>query len=57
MTCEEIHAAGAKALIKYAAAEQIRKLLDAARDEYGAADWDSEDLETETLGLVTGDPE
>jgi hypothetical protein len=39
--------------LRFGTAKQIRDLLDGARKEYGAQDWDDNDLEAEVLNLVT----
>jgi hypothetical protein len=52
MTSQQIQEQAARAMVKYEVARQIRELLDAAREKYGASDWDSDDLEYETLELV-----
>lgn len=41
--------------IKFETARSVRELLDAAREKYGADDWDEADLESEVLELVTAE--
>lgn len=41
--------------LKYETAQQIRTLLDRAREQWVAEDWDSEDVESEILELVTAE--
>lgn len=53
MTVTKIEKAKEKAMMKFELAKQIRELLDAARKEYGATDWDDDDMEAGILELVT----
>jgi hypothetical protein len=53
MTAQEITEARQRAAVKFDAAAKIRTVLDEARAAYGAEAWDNEDLESETLALVT----
>jgi len=40
---------------KVGAARRIRELLDTAREQFGADEWDENCIETEVLELVTED--
>lgn len=42
-----------RATKKFELAKQIRELLDKARAEYGAREWDDEDMESQIVELVT----
>lgn len=55
MTKAQIAKKAEQAQIPFCVAAQIRELLDAARKEFGADDWDSEDVESTVLDLVTGE--
>lgn len=55
MTPAAIKAKGEREALVYETARQIRELLDAARDKYGAGDWNDNDLENTVLELVTED--
>jgi hypothetical protein len=39
--------------LRFGTAQKIREMLDDARKQYGAEEWDSNDLESEVLNLVT----
>lgn len=45
--------AARKVAVKFDAAKAIRELLDAARKQYGADNWDNDGLENEVLELVS----
>lgn len=53
MTQQQIEAKAVQAAIPYRVAAEIRKLLDAARDQYGADDWDGDEVEQAVIELVT----
>jgi hypothetical protein len=53
MTIEAITHKAAQAAIPYTVAKEIRRLLDDARTQYGADDWDGDDVETLVIELVT----
>lgn len=55
MTKAKIMEQGRKAQIPYTVAAQIRELLDAARKEYGASEWDDEDVDNTVSELVFQD--
>jgi hypothetical protein len=55
VTTKQIEASRVKANIKFELAKQIRDLLDAARKDFGAQDWDDNDMENEILELVTSE--
>jgi hypothetical protein len=46
-----------KVEVKFATARSIRALLDAAREKYGAEEWDDNCLQDEVLELVTEEAE
>ena len=57
MTTSQIEKAKAtavkKASTKFDVAAQLRSVLDAARAQYGASDWDDEDLEADILEILS----
>jgi hypothetical protein len=53
MTTKQIEAKQMKETLVFETAKKIRELLDAARKEYGASEWDDNGKEQETLDLVT----
>lgn len=55
MTVKQIEARQMRDNKKFELAKKIREMLDTARKEYGAQDWDDNDMETEVLELVTAD--
>lgn len=55
MTMKKIEAEQKKDSIKFELAKQIRALIDAARKEYGADDWDGDDIESRVCELVFED--
>lgn len=58
MTKARITTLGMQARIPFEAAEKIREILDKAREEYGADEWDDEDVDTKVSELVfESDPE
>lgn len=52
MTTQDIEREAKRAAKKFEVAKKIRTLLDSAREEYGADDWDGEDLDAEVQRLV-----
>jgi hypothetical protein len=52
MTLKQIATMQEKANIAFELAAQIRKLLDAARKEYGANEWDENEIETKIAELA-----
>ena len=53
MTTKQIEAKMNRDRIPYETAIKIRELLDAARKQYGADDWDGDDCESRVIELVT----
>lgn len=46
-------AAQKKANVKYEIALKIRELLDAAKKEYGATEWNDDEMESKIVELIT----
>lgn len=53
MTANQIENVQKQANLPYEVAKQIRAILDQARKDYGAADWDGDDVEAKIVELVT----
>ena len=53
MTVAQIEAKQMQSNVIFDAAKKIRETLDAAREAYGAQEWDDDAKEDETLELVT----
>jgi hypothetical protein len=55
MTIDQIDAVQAQANVEYDVAKRIREILDTAAEQYGAAHWDDDSMESEFLELVSSD--
>jgi len=55
MTIKQIERAQMRANIPFELAKKIRTMLDDARKEYGASEWDDDDVESKIVELVTGE--
>jgi len=55
MTIKGINQKQAQQSVKFEVAKRIRELLDVARKEYGADEWDGDEVENEVVELVTED--
>lgn len=56
MTVAQLEKAQAREALLFETAKRVRELLDAARKEYGAEDYDERDGEARILELVTEEP-
>lgn len=52
MTKTQIEKKAAREMVKFEMAARIREILDAARKEYGAGDWDDDEIENQIADLV-----
>ena len=52
MTIKQIEAKQVKDNIKFEVSKRIREILEEAKKEYGAKDWDADDVESEIDALV-----
>jgi hypothetical protein len=55
MKVKTIMAKQQKENVKFELAVRIREMLDAAKKEYGAQDWEDDDVENEVSELVFGE--
>jgi hypothetical protein len=55
MTIDQLDAVQVHANVEYDLAKRIREILDTAAEQYDAAHWDDDSMESEILELVTSD--
>lgn len=57
MTVDQINEAARKQAVKHEAAAKARRVLDEAREAYGATEWDDEGVESDILDMVATEEE